>query len=150
MLLAIDPASALTRIGWAVFDNHTLVACGWGAPPPVWLEGVTEAVIERPVIYPRGKTRNPNDIVKLAVSAGEQAGVLMAHGVSVRYVEPRAWKGTIDKAPCCRRAWGRLGEEERYVAAEYEPEATGDIRGGKDHVLDAIGIGLFAIGRWRT
>jgi hypothetical protein len=108
---------------------------------------VTEAIVEVPRVYPHGRTPNPNDVVKVAVAAGEQAGILRAHGVVVRYVEPRAWKGTIDKATCCRRVWKHLREEERYVAERYEPEAQGTIRGGKDHVLDAIGIGLHALNR---
>jgi hypothetical protein len=150
MLLAIDPSSAVTRTGWAIFDDGRLVACGKGAPPPEWLEGVVEAVLEHPVIYPGGRTANPNDIVKLAVSMGEMAGALEAHGVRTRYVEPRAWKGTIDPAACCRRVWRRLDEAEAAVAEAFKPEAEGDIKGGKDHVLDAIGIGLQAVGRWRV
>lgn len=149
MLLSIDPATKDGRVGWALFDSNTLTACGRGAPPTNRLTAVTEAVIEHPVIYPHGRTPNPNSIVKLAVSAGEMAGVLMANGISVRYVEPRAWKGTLDPNTCCRRAWGRLGATERVLAAPFEPEPTGDIKGTKHNVLDAIGLGLFAVGRWR-
>jgi hypothetical protein len=144
MILSIDPGA---NSGFALFENHILVACGKSSP---CLEDVTEAIIERPVIYPNGRTANPNDIVKLAVTAGEMAGLLLANGISVRYVEPRAWKGTLDKDTCCRRAWGRLSAAEQQVAAKFRPEPTGKVKGGKDHVLDAIGIGLFAVGRWRT
>lgn len=147
MLLAIDPGA---NSGWAIFDNGVLVACGRDAPPPAWLEGVTDAVLEHPVIYPHGRTRDPNSIVTLAVTTGEQAGLLMAHGISVRYVEPRAWKRTLDPDVCCRRAWGRLTETEQHVAEKFRPEPSGPIRKGKDHVLDAIGIGLHAVGRWRV
>jgi len=146
LLLTIDPG---TKSGWAIFDNGTLVACGRDAPPPAWLEGVTDAVIEHPVIYPHGKTRNPNDIVKLAVTAGEQAGLLMANGIRVRYIEPRVWKGTLDKSVCCRRAWSRLREDEAAVAEKWQPEEEGEVKDAKTHVLDAIGIGLHALGRWR-
>lgn len=159
MILCIDPSTAATNTGWAIFEtwpqgtlttSGILVACGKTAPPPAWLTDITEAVLERPVIYPHGRTPNPNDIVKLGVTVGEMAGVLAANGVSVRYVEPRAWKGTLDKDTCCRRAWGRLRpDDERWVAEKYRPETSGPVRGGKDHVLDAIGIGLWAIGRWR-
>lgn len=146
MLLTIDPGA---KSGWAIFDNGVLVACGRDAPPPEWLEGVTHAVIEFPVIYPHGKTANPNDIVKLAWTAGEQAGLLMAHGIEVRTVEPRAWKGTLDKDVCCRRVWRRLQDHEAAVAAKWQPEDEGKVKDAKTHVLDAIGIGLNAVGRWR-
>jgi hypothetical protein len=151
MILCIDPSASPARIGWAIFDGRALVACGKQSPPSAWLTDIAEAIIERPVIYPHGRTPNPNDIVKLAVAVGELAGVLAASGLSVRYVEPRAWKGTLDKDTCCRRAWGRLRPEERYTAAPFEPPlAPAKVQGGRDHVLDAVGIGLHALGRWRT
>lgn len=151
MILCIDPSSTPSHIGWAIFSDHTLRSCGRQAPPSRLLANIAEAVIERPVIYPHGKTPNPNSIVLLAVTVGELAGVLTANGVSVRYVEPRAWKGTLDKDTCCRRAWSRLRPgNEQSVAALFRPESSGKVKGGKDHVLDAIGIGLWAGGRWRT
>lgn len=149
MLLSIDPSSAAARVGWAIFDGRVLVTCGKGSPPAPWLTDVTEAIIEHPVIYPHGRTPNPNDVVKLAVTVGELAGVLSAHGLSVRYVEPRAWKGTLDKDTGCRRAWSRLQDHEQAVAAKFKPPASGKVPGSIEHTLDAIGIGLFAVGRWR-
>lgn len=146
MLLSIDPGA---NSGWAVYDNSTLVACGRSVPPAAWLEGVTDAVIERPRIYPHGRTRNPNDIVTLAVTVGELAGALRAYGIGVRYVEPRQWKGTLDANTCCRRAWARLREDERAVAAKYEPPPKGDVPGTKHNVLDAIGLGLWQVGRFK-
>ena len=150
MILSIDPSATPSHIGWAIFETPgVLVACGKTAPPSAWLMGIAEAVLERPVIYPHGRTPNPNDIVKLGVAVGELAGVLLATGVpSVRYVEPRAWKATLDKDTCCRRVWGRLRAEEQAVAERFRPEPKGPVRGGKDHVLDAIGIGLWANGRF--
>lgn len=148
MLLTIDPSSNAKNIGWAIFENGVLKDCGKGSPSNHI--GITQAVIEHPVIYPNGKTRNPNDIVKLAVAAGEQAGLLWAKGIDVRYVEPRAWKYTLDKDTCCRRVYARLSTFEQAVALSYRPEPSGPVRGGKDHVLDAIGIGLNDLGRWRT
>lgn len=148
MLLSIDPGA---NTGWAIFDGQALVACGRGSPSSEQLQGVTEALLEHPVIYPRGGTRNPNDIVKLAVTTGEIAGILRANRIDVRYVEPRAWKGTIDGDACCRRVWSRLSDVERQgPGAKWRPEERGPVKGGKDHVLDAIGIGLHAVGRWRV
>ena len=152
MILTIDPSSAADRTGWAIFEttgtSGVLVACGKTAPPSAWLEGIAEAVLERPVIYPHGRTPNPNDVVKLGVAVGEMAGALAASGVRTRYIEPRAWKGSIDKDTCCRRVWGRLMAEERAVAEAFKPPVSGTVGGGRDHVLDAIGIGLHAIGRF--
>lgn len=152
MILCIDPSVVSNRTGWAIFTPPgVLVACGKIAAPAAWLDGVIDAVLEKPVIYPHGRTPNPNDIVKLAVAVGELAGVLAASGVRTRYVGPREWKGTLDGDTCCRRVWGRLRPEEQAVAAPFAPPpAPAKVGGGKDHVLDAIGIGLHAVGRWRV
>lgn len=145
MLLAIDPG---VSAGWAIYFGDMLVACGLGdQPAPAPREGFVEVIVEHPVIYPGGKTRNPNDIVKLAVGAGEWRR-FKAGGKPVRYVEPRAWKGTIDGDTCNKRTLERLKDDELQV---YEDAVrTQRIAPSKRHnVLDAIGIGLFAIGRWR-
>jgi hypothetical protein len=118
-----------------------LVAAGVGAES-VEVGSASEAVIEKPVIYPGGRTRNPNDILKVALSAGEWAGRFKVAGLSIRYVEPRNWKGTIKAEIVCDRTLAKLTESERkiYDAVRLAPSK-------KHNLLDAIGIGFWACGR---
>lgn len=146
MLLAIDPGA---DSGWAIFFGGMLVSCGLGQEPnPAPKTGFPLVVIEHPVIYPGGKTRNPNDVLKCAVSAGEWAGRYRRDGGEIRYVLPRDWKGTIDGDTCNRRAIEKLEDHERQV---FEDALRTQRFGKKKHnVLDAIGLGLFAIGRFKS
>lgn len=145
MLLAIDPGA---DSGWAVFFHSMLIACGLGNEPKPLPDRFDTIAVEHPVIYPHGRTKNPNDIVKLAVNAGEWAGRFRARVSEVRYIEPRTWKGTIDGDLCNARVLERLDDTERMIV----DDATRDQRipAKKSHnMLDAIGIGLFVSKRLR-
>lgn len=144
-ILAIDPG---VNMGWAVFESDRLRGCGLGGST---LDVTTPghlAIIEHPMIYPGGKTKDPNAIVKLAVSAGEMSGMLKACGwPKVSWVLPRAWKGTIDPDMCNARIWNRLdAEEQRIVDRAVVSQKI--ISSKRHNVLDAIGIGLYACSRW--
>jgi hypothetical protein len=99
--------------------------------------------IESQVIYPHSKA-DPNDILTLAREAGRVAGSCAAAGATVRWVKPAEWKGQLPKDVCHRRVRALLTDEERAIL-------TRDCRGmpaSKRHnVLDAVGIGLWALGR---
>ena len=140
MLLAIDPG---VSTGWALFNGTVLTACGLGHPRHRALD-VTQVIIEHPRIYPGGRTRDPNAIVKLAVNAGEWGG-RYAHVGPVRYVEPRVWmRGNPPKGINHNRIRAELRADERDVLAAVLralPESK------HEHVLDAAGIGLFHLGR---
>lgn len=148
MLLAIDPGA---DSGWALFFKGVLISCGLGgdpAPMPTLRADGTAldlVIVEHPVIYPNGKTANPNDIVKVAISAGEWMGRYDGMARERRYVVPRDWKGTLDPDICNARTKARLDDGEKQVVED----ALRDVPKKKQHnVLDAIGIGLFACGRW--
>jgi hypothetical protein len=138
MYLAIDPGR---DTGYAVFqDRDHLTACGLGLPwATVDPEKVRTAVIERPQIYnARNMKGDPNDIVTLALGAGEYAGVLRRAGVRVTYVKPHEWKGTTPKEVDNARTIASLSDAERRIvkAAAYH------IPTSKQHnMLDAIGFG---------
>lgn len=58
------------------------------------------AILETPVIYPKGsgaKPADPNKILRLALTAGALARFAFPEGVSVGCVEPTTWKGAIPK-----------------------------------------------------
>lgn len=145
MLLAIDPGS---DSGWAIFFHGMLVACGLGSEPKPLPEALELLVVERPVIYPKGKTRNPNDEITLALNAGEWIGRFGARAKEKRYLEPRTWKGTIDGDVCNARVFGKLDAGEQLAFEDAVRAQRIPIK-KRHNVLDAIGIGLFVSGRLR-
>jgi hypothetical protein len=142
MLIAIDPGA---DAGWAVFDERLrLVSCGLGAPHTEGL-AVRKAIIEKPMIYPGGKQKaRPADIITLAVRAGESGGLLRSAGVDVQYVEPFRWKGSVPKDVCHARIWGKLTDVERGIV---DSAGKGIAPSKRHNILDAVGIGLFGVGR---
>lgn len=97
-------------------------------------------MIERPIIKPYGRqTERPKDIITLALRAGEAAGRLMIYGTKIDYVEPHVWKGgPIKKTISHARIRRKLSSAENLIADRYAL---------KHDAMDAIGIGLFAVGR---
>lgn len=142
MLLAIDPG---TDTGWAVFDSaRRLKACGLGDPRDChWTDLAKRVVIEQPKIYPNGGTKNPNDVLKLAVKAGEWSGYF-GRIAEVQYVVPQDWKGKVPKAIQNARDWDRLAPEEKAIV---DAAARGMAASKRHNMLDAVGIGLWGVGR---
>jgi hypothetical protein len=156
LTLAIDPG---TWQGWAIFEDAILMACGVAAPPSLV---VARVIVERQAIYPRSPVA-PESILKLALRAGEAGGWYgLAQGVKPEYVLPQEWKGSASKPISHKRIWHRMGPQEQAItgaaakeicdahprcpahrSAAHSRECT-DIQGD---MLDAIGIGLWAIGR---
>lgn len=111
---------------------------------------VHAVIFERPQIYGGPSEVDQNDLLGLAGVGGAVAmglSVLRAHQnviVRVHSVLPREWsrglpkikKGNAWESPRGRQIWARLDETERACApAQHD-------------AVDAVGIGLFAIGRF--
>ncbi len=118
---------------------------------PIPATDIDSLVIEGQHIY--GATKmgasagaDPNDLLELAGVAGCLYAIL---DPKVRQrVEPREWKGQISKVICQLRVNKRLSPEE--AARIVLPPTRGDRPSELAHnVYDAIGIGLWAVGRWR-
>lgn len=137
--ISIDPGT--TYYGYAVWRNGALDRCGYSAVTDSIFR-VPAVVIERPVIYPRSAV-DPNDIVRLAYSAGI---IARGHGSQIESVEPRQWKGTSDGAVFIeriKRAIERRLPSERCIVSD----AIALLRPGlREHVYDAIGLGLVVQG----
>jgi hypothetical protein len=132
-LLAIDPG---THTGWALFGGRNqLIACGLGDPP---VERAVSVVIEIPQIYPQHPVP-PNDLITLAFLAGRYVGRATCE---VSTVFPHQWKGNLSKENCAARVRFRLSPEEKEVVDVLDIPAK-----QLHNVMDAIGIGLFALGR---
>jgi len=172
LLCAIDPG--LRHCSWSVFSNATgqLLGAGLvknptktGGGPEAWRSMAAELyahvkarhglvgqlVLEGQQIYQVGHRAgkigaDPNDLLELAGVCGALCVVFEVAEAS--RVMPRQWKGTTDKTICQLRVTKRLSDLES-VAISW-PGRAGKDSALAHNVYDAIGIGLWAVGRWST
>ncbi len=158
LLVVFDPGG---KLGYAVFVNGRLVKCGYGKhhrflSEPVWpykKGGVF--IVERPMSYPGKKSKqNPNDLMQTDFRAGEITQLYRMQGYEIEQVRPpNEWKGTIGKPEKGEqyiieaRVLERLDEEETTLLYESGSASSGEL---DDNMIDAIGIGLWRLMRWRT
>jgi hypothetical protein len=155
-LLTIDPGQRKGRanLGWALFANDRLVeadveSSSENAMPPGCYPFSTEqnprfAIIEAPRWYPREHRIDTNDLLDLSVLVGELKRHFAERGANVELVYPRTWKGTVPKDIHNKRVLAALSKEELAVLPK-RPRAK-----DYDHnVLDAVGLGLWKLGRMR-
>ena len=149
MIAAVD--SGLHHVGWSIFDGARLVACGlWRddvrrpqvLPAPEGIERVTQEV---PKIY-RGQKKKvrPQDLLNISARGGYVCGLLVRNSelATHKLIAPRDWKGTIDGDAFLDRILGRLGLSERALI-----KACGCPPYLEHNVIDAVGIGLWEVGR---
>lgn len=156
MLYTIDPG--LRHCGKAIFENGKVFRAELirnpvteGRGPAVWRPLASEfwkqtpfpvkndvLVCEMPRAYPGVRAEDPNDLLDLA-------GVLGAVSASfpgvVKMYFPSDWKGQVPKKTMTDRIRGFV-----------KPEEWGRIKddGAKTHnTLDAVGLGLFHLGRMK-
>lgn len=153
-LVAVDPGT--TQAGVAVFDQvNCLLRVRLIAPPkkyalPVRMTlAVQEAaqmaselgvvrfrgVVEQPRKYP-GSPEDPNDLIKL----GEIGGLILGtfRPQEVMNPTPTDWKPSIPKDKFAPRILQELSADERRRGGELLDN---------HNVVDAVGIGLWALGR---
>lgn len=139
MVLSVDPgvhSMAIacwegTRLAWAGnAEQGELYLWGYGCEP-AHLYG------EIPVVYPgaKGLKTDPNDLIALAYEAGRFYGCFEC---PVTLIKPAGWKGQVPKDITKKRILSLLDDA----------EINAIVKGGDMHnVFDAIGIGLFGLGR---
>lgn len=145
-VLSIDPGN---ECGASIFWNGTLVTCGLvnrgdspgGIEPLKWLrerglERFGYLVIEIPRVTKQ--TKDAGSIVKLAITAGRMIERFPHAKLVTTFVDQ--WKGSVEKEEMCLRIVGVLTDSERtclpVMAKTY-----------LHNVIDAIGVGLRALGR---
>jgi hypothetical protein len=146
-VMAIDPG---INTGWAYFGDGHLHDCGihtgYDDPPMLGLAPCV-CVLERPVIYPHAQqTARPADIIKLAILMGDLRGFYRRAGYDIHEVEPRKWKGTVPKAIHQPRIIGLLSTHELDNIPRINKSKANPL-GYDNNTLDAIGLGLFQLGR---
>lgn len=145
-VIGIDPGE---DTGWTLYVDgllwystvvafDTLIKSPPEAPPNL---GPVIVVIENPVIYPERGGADPKDLLKLARKVGrlELWYQLMRPTYKVRLVEPRQWKGTLNKKIHHKHVLSRLTTEERSILPVNRA-------GNYDHnMLDSVGLGYYQL-----
>jgi len=103
--------------------------------------GLPLFVFEMPVLrHGAGKAHLGGDLLPLVGTCGAVASALRP--VAIEDYEPGRWKGTIDGDVLVRRIKGTKTEPGKLTAAELVVLGSGD-----HNVVDAMGIGLWRLGR---
>lgn len=137
-LISLDPGRTT---GWARWSNGILVDCGETAcvlgDTRIMVPLGDVAVVEQPQFYPGGRNKaDVNDLLGLAW----MTGLICAQYPAVVLVSPRDWRrGTAAKEFVAERTLARLDESERHIATRSRTRGL--------HAVDAVGIGLWALGR---
>ena len=141
-LIAIDPGNTT---GWATFSPVTgLLHYAGTTSVEAWLaeddRPYSTLIIEIPQVYRAGQSvGDPNDLIKVAVNAGQWIERFSRRGATVRKVLPKDWKGQVSKEIHNRRVLALLTADEKTR-----------ILPSHDHnMVDAIGLGLFHLKRLR-
>ena len=104
--------------------------------------GGADVVIEFPRVYQGGKKQGADmDLLELAATVGAIATAVSLRGAYIRRVIPSDWKGQMDKSTSTARVLERLSPEEKSCIAACPASLL-------HNVHDAIGIGLWAVGRF--
>ena len=98
------------------------------------LAGSSVVVVEKMQIYPNERVKDPNDLLEVSKVVG------MCHFLGETVVEyfPREWKGQLPKKTHHDRIKKVLTQIEMSVLGKYIKN---------EHVLDAVGLGLFYLRR---
>lgn len=155
-LVTVDPGA---DCGWAVFERGKLVACGYGAHDTILdnfpyrnrRKGVF--LVEIPRAYPVGRSlADPNDLIRTGIRAGEFKTLFRILGMDLEEVEPKRWKGNTPKPKKAsepylveERVIEKLDEVELTLL--YQSKSARAIR-LNHNLIDAVGMGLWRLGRW--
>lgn len=158
-LLCIDPGGTM---GWALFKEGQLVACGYGSHDRLIEEeliprGVRKAtvLIEVPIAYPPPKSKaDPNDLIRTGIRVGEFRQKYRIRGFEIEEIYPNEWKGSIPKPEkasesyvITERVLEKVDEGERELI--YKSKSARATRLDWN-MIDALGMGLWRCRRWKT
>ena len=154
-LYAVDPG--LRCCGMAYFENSLLQWArlvetdAGGSEPYRWIAMSEELDLASDEVICNARHEGASVVVEFpkayvgAKSGGDYEDLLQLAAVvgairPTRIVRPHEWKGQMKKDPCNRRVLERLDGTERSHIEDA---------GAKTHnVLDAVGIGLYCLGRF--
>jgi hypothetical protein len=126
-----------------VFDEKTFI---------VWLlsdsgDRSVHCIVEMPQVYRAAHSKgDPNHLMPLAKQCGMVQLRAAMIGAVYQEAYPREWKGQLTKAACHARIKTRLTSDELLVAEWNTRNMTKD---EVHNAWDAIGIGLWGLGRFK-
>jgi hypothetical protein len=155
-LVAIDPSTSATGgVGIAFFKNSILETATLVKPngssktlqkrvidivkkakQELELVFINTLVLEYPRIYTQTTDADPDDMLALAFVCGALMEGLPAK--DVKLVRPSEWKGQVPKKIHNARVVSKLADHEQHWIKTAR---------NNHNVIDAIGIGLWALGR---
>lgn len=142
--LSIDPGKR--SIAWALWVHGWLKGCGylshkeaeWFSETKRMFFGLMSrlgtpdvAVVELPRIYPKDRSKRPNDCIDLSAITGLCGTYSKEKSV---LVHPQEWKGQLPKNVSRSRIMRVLNPAEKTIAEAFVDN---------HNVMDAIGIGLW-------
>lgn len=137
---AIDPGTGY--YGWAQFDRRELQDCGLATTLDVASWRRSHALVIEGQRFRDTSRARPQNVIDLAFDAGRITG--QYRGEVVHIADPQMWKGTVDGKIMIGRIVKRLDAAELTV---LERTLSGLKKAQHEHVIDAIGIGLWSVGR---
>jgi len=158
--IAIDPGTKL--LGWALFFGDRLMRAGLSETKLTKIDDIALAhavrldhecssmcvslvVVEDMRSYSLAHQKgDQNDLIHLAQIGDFVAGYQRPS--RVLHVAPSTWKGQMPKDVSHRRIEAKLYAPERMVLETLPPPSPKGT-GKRQHAMDAIGIGLCALGR---
>lgn len=152
-VLAVDPGAH--SAGWALFEDDILLSAhfaeGAGVAQRVsdTVSYASRIVVEVPQVYSGAKVAAPSgDLINVAYHAGEIVGTVKARQIgwvcAVEAIPPARWKGQAPKDVIHGRVRACLDAVETAVLESCLTRIPARFR---HNALDAVGIGLWAIGR---
>lgn len=138
-VLGVDPGKHFC--GWGIVDEHGVDSFGYTRPEYTPID-VHAVVVEIPQIYThRGSKGDPNDLIPLALAAGEVLGFFRRFLPTVRTatVLPAQWKGQVPKEVMQRRLLETVPEPKRENLQLALNQYTKEQR---HNVLDGIMLAL--------
>lgn len=155
MLISVDPGVKAT--GVAFFDDYSLVNVLLVRARSLELMIVEmqkftnfydtpdTVIVERPTIYRRGGKGDPVGLVSISIVAGAAACSISQDVWSkIKFVEPRVWKGSVPKKIHNERIVEQLNDREQAILKTRLVKAPVKLI---HNVIDAVGIGLYQLGK---
>jgi hypothetical protein len=133
---AKNPATSRSSLAERTLAMAKAVLLGRKAEPWTWLDTL---VLELPQIYRFKGKGDPNEsLVPLILIDG---AIQALFGAPARMYLPHEWKGSVDPDVCIYRVQARLTPQEKRTVCVF-PDSLAH------NVWDAVGIGLFHLGRF--
>ena len=141
-LHTVDPGN---DTGLACFQDGLLIeACTVAFEDFRYLEVLSgdRVLIEVPRHYQHNEKGDTNDLIDLALRAGQVKEWCLMKNAKVELVHPRTWKGSVPKKIHNERVLRALKDYERTLLPLKPRARTYD-----HNMIDAVGLGLWKLGR---